>query len=222
LDAEINLITKRQYNTIILTGIGIAILFYPVVEDLIYLKSVSPLVRWFFSRLLMWTTLPLLYQYGLKVENRSFLIWKEKAGSIYFYIAVIAVLMSLTMFANGISYIPSRLGFHDNYKILRYYDNLLRQNKGMALFTCITAGTTEELVIRGYVYPRLCLFFKSVNIPVVISSLIFSLMHLGYGCLSECIFTFLFGVMCAVCYQKYRNIKVLIIFHFLYDLLVSF
>jgi len=44
-------------------------------------------------------------------------------------------------------------------------------------------------------------------------------MHLGYKTLSEVIFSFLIGVVMAYHYQKYRNIKVVIIVHFLVDLI---
>jgi len=222
VDAEINIIAKRQYNTIILSGIGIAILFYPVVSYLAYSKDMLPLMRLFISRVAMWATLPLLYQYAHKVEDRPFLIWKETPKSIYFYIASIAVL-SLTIFwADKISNIPGLLGFKDNYKTMKYWHNLLKENMPMNILTCVTAGVTEELITRGYIYPRLCLLFKSPAWPMVISALIFSLMHLGYGNLSECIFTFIFGLSCALFYHRFHNIQALIIFHFMYDMIVSF
>jgi membrane protease YdiL (CAAX protease family) len=212
---------KRQYNTIIIAGIAIALLFDAVVSNLVITKNMDLLWRVFFSRIIIWGTLPLLYQYAHNVEDRPFLLWKEKKQNIYVYIAAIGVLFAFSTIALSISSIPRRLGFHDNYTVLKHWDILLKQNKPMLVFVCLTAGVTEELLIRGYVYPRLCLLFKSGYIPVIVSALMFSYWHLGYENLGECIFTFLFGLTSALCYQKYRNIKILMIFHFLYDLMVS-
>lgn len=222
IDAEINSLNKRQYNTIVLAGIGIAVLFHPVVSYLLYTKSMLPLMRLFISRVAMWATLPLLYQYAHKVEDRTFLIWKEKAKGIYFYIASIAVLSLMIFFADSISKIPEKLGFHDDYYVLRYWDKLLKSNMPMTVLTCFTAGATEELINRGYIYPRLCLLFKSPVWPLIISSALFSLMHIGYGNLGEIIFTFIFGICCALFYRRFNNIQVLIIFHFMYDMIVTF
>ncbi|MBS1528521.1 MAG: CPBP family intramembrane metalloprotease [Bacteroidetes bacterium] len=85
---------------------------------------------------------------------------------------------------------------------------------------CLTAGVVEKLTIRGFVLPRLSLIFESKYIPIIISSILFSLLHIGYRNVGECIFTFLFGLMSALCYEKFRNIKVLMIFHFLFDLMI--
>ncbi|MBS1528519.1 MAG: hypothetical protein JST19_22925 [Bacteroidetes bacterium] len=38
------ILQKRQYNTIILTGVGIAVLFHPVIATLIMAKSMNVLL----------------------------------------------------------------------------------------------------------------------------------------------------------------------------------
>jgi len=220
-DAPMLVLQKRQYNTIIIAGIAIAVLFELVFGNLVLTKSLLPIFRLFLSRVIIWATLPLLYLYAMKVENRPFLLWKEKKQNIYVYIAAIGVLFALVTVAQGVSNMPRRLGYHDDYTILRHMDTLLKQNKPILVFVCLTAAITEELLIRGYVYPRLCLLFKSQYVPMIISALLFSYWHLGYENLSEWIFTFLFGLVTALCYRKYHNIKILMISHFLYDLMVS-
>lgn len=212
-------IAKRQYNAIILTGIGIAILFHPVVGTLVASKSVLPLWRLLVSSLLTWINLPILYQYAVKVESRPFLLWQERRRNILFFIISLVVLFILVGIANRIAAIPYRLGFHDDYTVMKYWNAIAKQNKIVLFFICVSAGVTEELLIRGYILPRLFLIFKSAYLPVIVSALIFSLLHLGYGNLSECIFTFLFGIICAAYYIKYQNITVLIVFHFLFDLM---
>lgn len=219
-DARMLVLQKRQYNTIIIAGIAIAILFRPVTGTLVLTKGMSPILRLLCSDILAWTTLPLLFIYATKVEDRDFFLWKEKVQTIWFYIAAIAVLFVLAFCAHLIASVPRQLGYHDNYTVMRYWHTLLKNEKPMLVFTCITAGFTEELLMRAYVLPRLYLLFKSSYLPIIISALIFSLLHLGYGSLSECIFTFVFGLICALFYKKFQSIQVLIIFHFLYDLLV--
>ncbi len=211
-------IQKRQYNTIILAGICIAALFHQVVSPYVIVKGMPPVSHLLISDLLMWATLPLLYYYAKKVEGRDFFLWKEKARNLWFYIAAITVLYIMVSSGNLIASIPRRLGYHDNYTVMKYWRVIIKSNRPLLFFTCLTAGFTEELQMRAYVLPRLSLLSKSEYWPVVISALIFSFLHLGYWNLSECIFTFIFGLICAVFYKKYQNIQVLIILHFLYDL----
>jgi membrane protease YdiL (CAAX protease family) len=219
-DARMLLLQKRQYNTIIITGIAIAVLFHPVVVTLALTKSMPLVFRVIFSEIITWGTLPLLYLYALRVEDRPFLLWKESSRSFWFYVASIAILFVLTSCANIISDVPRRLGYHDDYTIMKYYHELWKTNTSLLVLVCVTAGFTEELLIRAYILPRLFMLFKNSYLPILVSAVIFSLLHLGYRNLSECIFTFLFGLICALFYKKYQNIQILIIFHFLYDLFV--
>ncbi len=212
-------IAKRQYNTIILAGVGIAILFRPVIDTLVLSKSILPWWRLMISTAVTWISLPVIYQYAIKVENRKFLLWEERRRNILFFIISIIVLFVLALIGNFVASIPRHLGFHDDYTVIKYWDAIIKQNKIALFFICISAGATEELLIRGYVLPRLSLLFKSAYVPVILSSLIFSILHLGYRNLSELIFTFLFGILCAIYYKKYQNLTVLIVFHFLFDLM---
>ncbi|SRR5258708_4490812 len=216
--AEAFVLQKRQYNTIIISGIAIAVLFHQVAGIFVTTRGMMPVLRLLFSDTLAWATLPLLYLYATKVEGRDFFLWKEKARTVWFYIAAIVVLFVLTFCSRFIASIPRLLGFHDDYTVMKYWHTILKNDKPMLVFTCLTAGFTEELLMRAYVLPRLYLLFRSGYLPIIISALIFSLLHLGYGNLSECIFTFVFGLICALFYKKFQSIQVLIIFHFLYDL----
>jgi len=219
-DEQSPVLLKRQYNAIILAGIAIAMLFPQVVGTYVLFKGMPPLLRLLTSEVLMWAMLPLLYLYAIKVEGRDFFLWKDKPQTFWFYIAAIAVLFILTFCAHLLSSIPRLLGYKDDYTMMRYYHTLLKADKPMLVFTCITAAFTEELQVRAYILPRLSILFKSEYLPVLISALIFSFLHLAYRNLSECIFTFVFGIICGIFYKKYQNIQVLMIFHFLYDLMV--
>jgi membrane protease YdiL (CAAX protease family) len=214
-------IAKRQYNTLILTGIAIAILFYPIVGTFV-LRALTPVGKLIISRVLIWLTLPVLRQYAHKVEGRDFFLWKEREYGPFFYPVGIIALGALIFICILIAAIPHALGFHDNYTMVKYWDAILKKSPWLLAFVSITAGVTEELMVRAYILPRLSLIFKSNYMPVIASALLFATLHIGYWNLSEIIFTFLFGIVCAVCYQQFRNIKVLIIFHALYDFLILF
>jgi membrane protease YdiL (CAAX protease family) len=155
-------IVKRQYNTIILAGIGIALLFHPVVGTLVISKNILPMWRLVISSALTWICLPVLYQYAIKVENRPFLLWQERRRSLVFFILSLVVLFILIAIANLIANIPHRLGFQDDFTVMKYWNGIIKQNKIVLFFICISAGVTEELLIRGYILPRLSCF---LNLP---------------------------------------------------------
>ena len=93
----------------------------------------------------------------------------------------------------------------------------MKNNYPLLIFTCLTAGITEELVFRGYLMPRLQLFFKNNYASIVISSLLFGLMHVGYGTIFQVVGSMMIGLVFAIHYQKFRNIKILIFCHFFWD-----
>src|ERR1700744_6077324 len=161
MEEQALILQKRQFNAIIIAGIAIAVLFYPVVGSLLLFKSIYPVWRVILSRVIIWASVPLVYQYAVKIEGRDFFIWKETKRNIYFYIAVIAVLFVLIFGAQIISSIPQRFGFDDNLKVLKDWNKLLKQNMVLLVFVCLTAGITEELLFRAYIFPRLSLIFKS-------------------------------------------------------------
>lgn len=81
----------------------------------------------------------------------------------------------------------------------------------------VTAGFCEELIFRGYLIPRLQLYFKDIRYAIIISALLFSFGHLGYQTMYYVFYTLAFGILAGYFYHKYHNIKILIIAHFLLD-----
>jgi uncharacterized protein len=81
----------------------------------------------------------------------------------------------------------------------------------------ITAAVCEELIFRGYLMPRLQLYFKSKWFPIIISALIFGAGHAAYGTIINTAVPLFIGLLFGWYYQQYRNIKVLILCHFLID-----
>ncbi len=212
-------INLKHSNTLLITGIAIAILFYPVVGGLLYWGRPYSVANIFTSRLLIWLEVLLLYFYARKVERNNLLLWSEVDYGFWFYPASVLVLYLLAI-ANGvISSIPRFFGWHDNYKVVNSMMGLITKNTALMIFGGITAGVTEELIFRAYLVPRLTLLFKNRYLPVIISSLMFAAIHYRYYNLKEVIFAFLIGVIFAIHYQMYRNIKVLMLTHAIIDLI---
>jgi len=128
------------------------------------------------------------------------------------------ILFTLCYLSAIITNIPKFFGVNDSRSVLRKIDLILKGHYVLIVFTALTAGVTEELIVRGYLFPRLSLLIKNKYAPIIISASVFSMFHFAYHSLDEYLFTFFFGLITALYYQKFRSIKVLIVFHFLYDL----
>ena len=96
---------------------------------------------------------------------------------------------------------------------------IFRNDPFLMVFTCVTAGFVEELLFRGYLLPRLALLFNNSLVAVIVSSVLFGLMHFGYGTVINMVGPFIIGLVFAIYYWKFRNIKVLIFCHFTWDLM---
>jgi len=108
---------------------------------------------------------------------------------------------------------------NDNSKRLGEIISIFQNNKPLLLFTILTAAILEELYFRAYLVPRLEILLKSSFLAIVISSVLFSIAHIGFGNAAQMINTGFIGIISAWYFVKYRNIKILIATHFLIDLI---
>jgi len=217
------IIHHPQRQTIIFGGIILTLilnlflgLFFTPILRQTKLTSVS---IFFFSRLYCWLSLILIYLYSSKVEKRNFLIWPEKKYSLIYYLKSI-ILTVLVLFATQLLIFFIIKPYIVNFRNARSEEilRILIGNKFLVLFTALTAGITEELIFRGYFMTRLNLLFKNIYIPILLSSLFFGVAHIGYESIMKIIIIFITGLILAIHYQKYKNIKMLIMLHFLWDL----
>lgn len=173
------------------------------------------------SELYVWSVLGLLLLYVHKIEKQNLLIWTEKKYPIKFYfksifktillILIISILLSITLKLLGL------LTLSD--KTLRLIE-CLHTNKLLIIVLPITAGITEELIIRAYLLTRLDLLFKNAKASIFISSLLFGFLHYGYGTFAQIIGPFFIGLVLATHYYKYQNIKMVVIIHVIWDFLI--
>lgn len=215
------LLASRQRAVVIIAGIGLAWLFYPILSMMVLPWITNEVVKLYVSRLIIWLMLPAIYYYSGYVEGRPFLPWAgDKQGPV-FYVWAIPALFVLILIAGAIAAIPYRLfGLRDDFKVINHLHAVLKAHPILGFTMAFTAGVTEEVAFRGYVMPRLALLVKGKFWPVLISALLFAALHLTYHNFTELIFTTLFGIVVGWFYLQFRNLGVLVICHFAYDLII--
>lgn len=172
-----------------------------------------------FTRLLFWAALLFVFVYAIKIEKQPFLLWKDKNYGIGKALLFALIIVVILIVGNIImAFILRQLKFNSNSSSMNAMISIFKENIWLLLFTCITAGITEELLFRGYLLPRLAVLFKNRTVAIIVSSLFFGLLHFSYGTFSELSGAFFIGLIFACFYSKYRNIKILIVIHFLWDL----
>jgi len=212
--------TPRQ--TIILAGIFLSVVLVLFVtllfNPLLKLTDTNDSTIFFFSRLFYWICLIFIFIYSIKVEKQKLLIWTEKKYSIPHILILIIVTILIMIAGLVILILISKLFHYTGDQKSREIVQILHHNKLLLVFTSLTAGITEELICRGYILTRLQLFFKKAYMPIIISSLFFGIAHISYDSIPKIIGAFFIGLVFGYHYQKYRNIKILIVIHFIWDL----
>jgi membrane protease YdiL (CAAX protease family) len=175
------------------------------------------------TRLIIWFCLFLIYMYSIKIEKQPFLLWTEKNYSLPIFFKSVAKIMLSIFLAMLVVYVIFKItNSNIDSKKMNEFTKLFKNNISLILFASVTAGVTEELIFRGYLIPRLEILLKNTNLSILISSILFGLMHYSYGTLIQIIGPIFIGLVFALHYQKHRNIKIIIMCHFLWDLLVLF
>ncbi|REC47658.1 hypothetical protein DRF62_19960, partial [Chryseobacterium piscium] len=110
----------------------------------------------FYNRLSLWLVLVLVLIYNFFIENRSFFVWEEKKHSPLFYLGAIMSLYFICLF--GGAFLNAIIIFLTQEKAserLLELKNLFKNNYFLIIFTCLTAGVIEELLMRAYIQPRI-------------------------------------------------------------------
>lgn len=177
----------------------------------------------FVGRLFLWLVLILVWVYVKFIERQKFLIWPERKHTLQFYILSVFTLLIILLIGNLIVLnILKLFNFTVTSTKFLSYLALFKNNIPLLIFTVFTGAIIEELIFRGFIQTRLELIFKSSFAGIFISALLFAILHLTYGTAMNLIHPFLMGIIFAIFYRKYKNIKVLIICHFIWDTLALF
>lgn len=208
----------------LITGILLAVILpFLAMLGSFFIKSprIDNETQFYISRFAIWISLLLLFLYSLKIEKQSFLLWGETNYSFSSFakaLVITFIKLFIAVFITGLLLLLFNTPTES--MALNKTLGLFKKSYFLLFFTCVTAGITEELIFRGYLLPRLEIVLKNKNLAVVISSTLFGLLHFGYGTLLHIIGPTVIGLVFAFQYSKYRNIKILIMCHFLWDLLV--
>ncbi|MDR6372019.1 membrane protease YdiL (CAAX protease family) [Chryseobacterium bernardetii] len=175
-------------------------------------------VNFFLSRIPLWIILIIVFLYTVFIEKSTFLLKEEKRYPIAFYSKAVLSLYCICLIGGGI--LNAAIQFFTQEKISDKLLNLVpifRNNYFLAIFTCLTAAIVEEFLMRGYVQSRIEKIYSNPTVGIIISSVLFGILHSTYGTVSQVLGPFLIGTVFAVFYKRYSNIKILIICHFMID-----
>lgn len=211
--------TPQPSRAAMMGGVVLAFAFPLLLSILVAALPVGYWTKVYSSRLIFWTEVVMLWIYARKVEKQNLLIWPEKDKGWEFMATSVVILYLLTLAAQIVSAIPTLLGYKENNAIMKLIAATVRGRPGLIVYISFTAGFCEEVIFRGYVLTRLSLLFKSQTAGIIVSSLLFALLHYKYNMPREYIFPFLIGIIFSVHYQKFGNIKPLIIVHFIIDVI---
>lgn len=189
----------------------------PFINFIIGTKSITA-ANFFYSRIVLWLVLIIILLYNTFIEKKSFLLWEDKKYPIIFYLGAISALYFICAFGgallNGIIFIAT----HEKVsgKLIQL-QSIFKNNYFLIIFTCLTAGVVEEFLMRGYIQPRIEKIYNSPFLGIIISAILFGILHSTYGTISQVVGPFFIGVVFAVFYKLYSNIKIIIMCHFLFD-----
>ena len=211
----------RKYAIGILATIFILFCFllygYPLIASFNITKEINA-TSFFISRLFIWAVLLLLLFYAKYIENGKILLQKDENYSLVRFLLNVVILYFATAAAGGILNVAIQHIFHEHISSkLSEINSFLHHNFWMIFFVSLTAGVTEEIIFRGYIQTRLQIIYNNSFISIAITSVLFGLMHLTYGTVSNFAVALIIGVIFGIFYHKYKNIKILIVVHFLID-----
>jgi len=200
---------------LVLLFFGVMVVYGPLIKPLSFSKE------WYYfgSRLSFWLCLLLMMIYATRVEKQPLLMWKESRQpfSFYFY-SFFGILAAIFFGLVVINLLLKLTHLSGTSTKLRQTVDLFRNSTPLLLFTCFTAGVVEEFAFRGYLMPRLQWLFKNKYVTIILSSLLFGVLHIGYGTVGQVIGPFYIGAIFATHYYLFRNIKILMFCHFAWDL----
>lgn len=208
-------------------SIGILLTFVLLVAAMLYSFPAITMITgirgitadsFFVSRIVIWIVLIIVFLYNMVIEKDPFLLKKESSYSILFYIKAVLSLYLICII--GGAALNALIQFFILEKISDKLINLVpvfKNNYLLIIFMCLTAAIVEEFLMRGYIQPRIEKIYNNPTAGVIISSVLFGILHSTYGTLGQVLGPFFIGLVFALFYKRYSNIKILIICHFMID-----
>ncbi|MFZ4928885.1 lysostaphin resistance A-like protein [Chryseobacterium sp. Mn2064] len=190
---------------------------FPVIARMTGIQGITAM-SFFLSRIGIWCILLITFLYSYSIEKNSFLLKKEKEYSILFYIKATVCLYLICNVGGAFLNLIIHFFTHEKISSKLFELSLLfKNNYFLIIFTSFTAGAVEELLMRGYIQPRIEKIYNSPVLGILVSAILFGILHSTYGTIGQVVVPFFIGLVFAIFYKKYSNIKILIICHFLID-----
>lgn len=162
----------------------------------------------------------LLYKFGVN-KNKLLLLIKDYLRKINIkeLCSVVATQLCLSMGISLLSIGIVYFTFPDMLNELLSESSVTQASTYGGLFismliTVVCAPIMEELFFRAVIFKRISKKFN-IYIGMIISSLIFGLLHIELAVIGA----FIFGIACCMLYTKYKNILISMTIHFLNNLI---
>ncbi|SEH33488.1 CPBP family intramembrane glutamic endopeptidase [Chryseobacterium culicis] len=170
------------------------------------------------TRFIIWGIFFIVLLYSFFIEKESFLLKKEIRYSLVFYLKAVVCLYFICSIGGALLNIIIHLLVHEKISgKLFELTPIFKSNYFLLIFTCFTAGAVEELLMRGYIQSRIEKIYNNSAVGIIFSAVLFGILHSTYGTIGQVVIPFFIGVVFAVFYKIYSNIKILIICHFMID-----
>lgn len=174
--------------------------------------------KFFYTRTILWSVLIVIFFYSFFIEKNSFLLWEDKKYSITFYFTAVICLYFICLIGGSFLNVLVKILTHEKFsEKVTQLSSIFKNNYLLIIFTCLTAGVVEELLMRGYIQARIEKIYNNQYFGIIISAVLFGILHTTYGTIGQILIPFFIGIVFALFYKLYSNIKILIICHFMYD-----
>lgn len=190
---------------------------FPVITRITGIRGITA-DSFFISRIVIWIVLIIVFLYNMVIEKGPFLLKKETSYSTLFYGKAVLSLYFICIIGGAILnaiilfFVPEKI----SYKLLNLVP-VFKNNYFLIMVTCLTAAVVEEFLMRGYIQPRIEKIYNNPTLGIIISAVLFGILHSTYGTIGQVLGPFFIGIVFALFYKRYSNIKILIICHFMID-----
>lgn len=214
-------LTGKYSLGILLTFVMLALVMlyvFPAINCIMGTTGINA-ISFFYTRIVLWMVLGLIILYSIFIEKGSIMLWKDKKYPLIFYVGSVMILYFICAF--GGAFFNLLIQFFTDEKLsskLVQMQSIFKDNYFLIIFTCLTAGVVEEFLMRGYLQTRIEKIYNSPFLGIAVSAILFGILHSTYGTIGQVAIPFFIGVVFAVFYKLYSNIKIIIICHFMYDL----
>jgi membrane protease YdiL (CAAX protease family) len=151
-----------------------------------------------------WTFQKACRDLGFPGSIKNTIIWTIKAMLMMIVVAII------------ISFVSMKFGIYDQDKIISKINGLPIYVLAVAV---LIAPIGEELLFRGFLLRWVSEKVDSDILGIVISSIVFGVLHMGYGSVVEVFGTMTIGLVLGYTFIRSKSITPCIVVHMVYNLL---